>query len=917
MKKITLYLFSLLFSLSLVAQDGKRVSNQQKLTPENAISLKETGFIKCSSTEYEAYLAQQHPERATDYQFENWMATEIEKAKQERLANPNDKSMVVISIPVVVHVVHSGQPIGVAPNITDAQVISQITAMNEDFRKMSGTPGDGTGVDVEIEFCLAQQDENGNPTNGINRFDSTGLGSTTWSGPGGNTDTVLKPATIWDPTKYMNMWSVEFTNPSLLGYAQFPNASGLPGLNANNGGANSDGVVAAYSTFGDIGSNDGTFMLNAPFDRGRTMTHEVGHYLGLRHIWGDSNCGDDYCADTPTQQGASSGNCPASTTCDAVADLTTNYMDYSNDSCMNNFTQNQKDRMLVVMANSPRRMELSSSNACNSSSIPFIDISPGTPSPGQVAEGSDCNFQDFTIDLTISLGGSAASTVTLVNSGTATENEDFELLNNSVTFAAGSTTPSNSVTLRIFNDSFVEADETIALTLNVTTTGDAIATTAPFSVIVLNDDEAVTNTSTNTIFYDDFSDGDNNGWVLIDADGTPDDDWTVVEEANWTAPFGIYTDFFMASYSWNGSVYTPDNYISSPLITIPAGANSANLRYFAGSGSDATYYNENYEVYASSAIGSVTNIQAGTLLVDTVIPAQGGAYYDVDVSAFIGQSIYITFRHHDTSDEWVLGIDEVGVTTEGTVDVQSTVNTTTPDQINVVGPGQAYSTDVNSGDIMLDIDNTGGFNHGCASISVSRDATTAGAAAVSYAGGTNTAGFVTAKTFDISTTNASTTDAATINFYFKESEIAAWEAATGNNRSVLQVKKDGTNEVAPVAISAFGTDVILTASFTTGIADTYYFGSQLAFLSVNSFELANTLSIYPNPSVNVLNIKVANDNDLPNAYKVYNMLGQLVTEKNINNAQDLTIDTAPYSNGMYFIKISKGGNSATFPFIKK
>lgn len=940
MKKITIYVFSLLFSLSLVAQDAKKKNNQENLSPENARSLEETGFVKCSSTEYEAYLAQQHPERATNDQFENWMANKIEEVKQQRLANPDSRSMVVISIPVVVHVVHSGQPIGVAPNITDAQVISQITAMNEDFRKLSGTPGDGTGVDVEIEFCLAQQDPSGNPSNGINRYDSTALGLT-WSGPGGTTDTVLKPATIWDPTSYMNMWSVQFSDPTLLGYAQFPNASGLPGLNTNNGGANSDGVVAAYSTFGDIGSNDGTFLLNAPFDRGRTMTHEVGHYLGLRHIWGDANCGDDFCADTPTQQTASGGNCPATTTCDSVADLTTNYMDYSNDSCMNNFTQNQKDRMLVVMANSPRRMELSSSNKCNSSTVPFINISPGTPSPNEIAEGSDCNFQDYTIDLTISLGGSATSTVTLVNSGTATDNEDFMLMNNSVTFAAGSTTPSNAVTLRVFNDNFVEADETIELSLNIATTGDATASTSQVSSTIINDDSVVTSNGNAVIFsdgfetYTDFDITPVGGWTMLDndGDGTYGSNTTTWTNSGYTGTFMVFNPS-QTSPSLAGSIWDPnsgdkgyycfnatgnvsgtplnDDYIFTPQISLN-GTNSE-LKFFAKSITDQ-YGLERFQVGVST---TDTNPSSFTYITPSPYEQAPITWteYTYDLSAYDGQDIYITF-HVVSADAFAFMLDDVSVTADVNTLVQTDVNTATPDQVNLTAAGQAYSSDVSTGNIMLDIDNTGGFAHGCTTVAVSRDATTAGAAAVSYAGGTDVAGFVTAKTFDITTTNASSSDASTINFYFTEAEIAAWETATGNNRSALQVKKEGTNEVVPVTISAFGTDLILSASFTTGIADTYYFGSQLAFLSVNNFELASTLSIYPNPSVGVLTIKAANDNDLPSAYKVYNMLGQLITENNINNTQDLTIDTTPFSNGMYFIKISKAGNAVTFPFIKK
>ena len=108
----------------------------------------------------------------------------------------------------------------------------------------------------------------------------------------------------------------------------------------------------------------------------------------------------------------------------------------------------------------------------------------------------------------------------------------------------------------------------------------------------------------------------------------------------------------------------------------------------------------------------------------------------------------------------------------------------------------------------------------------------------------------------------------------------------------------------------------LAATFTNGLSGTYYFGKQSAFLSTEDFQLASSLSIYPNPTISALTIKVDNK-DLPDAYQVYNMLGQLITKGQINNSQDLTIDTTPFSNGMYFIKISKTGNSITLPFIKK
>lgn len=318
------------------------------------------GVIRCASTEYERYLQAKYPDRMTEAQFEAWIAPLIENAK-----NNKSQSGGIVTIPVVVHVIHSGQAYGAAPNITDTQVQSQITVMNNDFRKLAGTPGYNTnpvGADIMIQFALAKVDPNGNPTNGINRVN---MCRTSWTTS--EVDTYVKPATIWDPTKYMNMWSVRFggASASILGYAQFPSNSGLPGLGASGGAANTDGVVANYATFGSSDYNDGTFLLSAPYDKGRTMTHEVGHFLGLRHIWGDATCGTDYVADTPTHQTAN-GGCPAhpkSNGCGTSDEMFENYMDYTYDVCMNIFTLNQKDRITAVMNNSPRRVELKTSTA--------------------------------------------------------------------------------------------------------------------------------------------------------------------------------------------------------------------------------------------------------------------------------------------------------------------------------------------------------------------------------------------------------------------------------------------------------------------------------------------------------------------------------------------------------------------------
>jgi hypothetical protein len=389
MKQITLYSIQKIFVILCLFTLGNTYSQDKKAKDEplfgKNITAKSkhptTGIIRCATVEYEQYLQEKIPNRMTNAQFENWIAPLVKKEAEFRKRARSKAPIEIIKIPVVVHVIHNGEAIGTAPNITDAQVQSQITVLNQDFRKMLGTSG-GTSTnpvaaDIEIEFVLAKQDPNGNPTNGIDRVN---MCATSWSTD--DIDNIVKPATIWDPEQYMNMWSIVFTRTDLLGYAQFPNNSTLQGISEYEGSALTDGVVSAYDNFGssdfDLGSS---FLLASGYDKGRTMTHEVGHWLGLRHIWGDGNghpanptanppksevtdCNaTDYCADTP-QVGYEHYDCDSTyDTCPSAAgnDMTENYMDYTDDVCMNIFTLNQKDRIMAVMNNSIRRKNLKTS----------------------------------------------------------------------------------------------------------------------------------------------------------------------------------------------------------------------------------------------------------------------------------------------------------------------------------------------------------------------------------------------------------------------------------------------------------------------------------------------------------------------------------------------------------------------------
>lgn len=290
----------------------------------------------CGAMEYLYLQQQQDPGlQGRMQQIEDFTQEYVQRAGHQRNNG-------VVTIPVVVHVVYRTS----AENISDAQVLSQIQVLNEDFRR---TNGDATNfwpqaADVNIEFCMATVDPNGNPTNGITRtstkkrsFSYTNDG-VKFAGAGGKD--------AWPADQYLNIWVCNLGS-GLLGYAQFPG-----------GNAATDGVVCGYQYFGTIGT------ATPPFNLGRTATHEVGHWLNLRHIWGDGACGaDDFVNDTPESDAPNYGCATGHVSC-GTRDMVENYMDYSDDGCMNLFTAGQGTRMNALFAPGGLRASLLTSPGC-------------------------------------------------------------------------------------------------------------------------------------------------------------------------------------------------------------------------------------------------------------------------------------------------------------------------------------------------------------------------------------------------------------------------------------------------------------------------------------------------------------------------------------------------------------------------
>lgn len=315
----------------LSACNSDNVSNQSEEPNQNAGALSGSALQRgCPSEEIRKIALQNSPELRQRY-------SELE-TKTEKFANDLKLGKVLsdgtVEIPVVVNVLYRTS----SENISASRIAEQIAVLNADY---GGTNSDAANIptafqslkagDVKVRFRLA---------NTVRKSTT----KTSWS----TNDAMKKSSSggidATSPSNYLNIWVVGNMG-QILGYATFPESSGLW----------NDGVVIAASYFGKTGAS-------APFNKGRTATHEVGHYLNLRHIWGDANCGNDLVSDTPTQTGPNYGtpSYPLYNTCGGVqrSVMFMNYMDYVDDAAMFMFSSGQKTRMQSVVASSGARSGL-------------------------------------------------------------------------------------------------------------------------------------------------------------------------------------------------------------------------------------------------------------------------------------------------------------------------------------------------------------------------------------------------------------------------------------------------------------------------------------------------------------------------------------------------------------------------------
>ncbi|MFD1872073.1 M43 family zinc metalloprotease [Hymenobacter bucti] len=489
-------------------------------------------------------------------------------ATQTRTTAALRTTAVTYTLPVIVHVINDGEAVGVGTNISQAQVQSQLDVLNEDYRNLNPdgslvpSPFQPLRGDMQVQFVPAALDPSGNPLAepGIDRVNRTTKG---WTAPpyaaNGSLayiEGTIKPGSSWDPDRYLNIWVINLGG-GLLGYAQFPdNTAGLGGLSGLGGSAATDGVVILYAAFGRVGT------LAAPYNKGRTLTHELGHWFGLRHIWGDderlsNTCsGSDYADDTPNQAIQNFG-CPTyphvSCANDPSGDMFMDYMDYVDDACMQMFSAAQKDRLQAVMAaGTPRRSILATSTvACPNGVAAATAANSGTVCPGST--------------VTLAATGPAGATYAWTGPNNYTSTQQNPVLANITTAMAGVYTVRVSVTTGA-----CPGTASTTVTLSPAPPIPALATTAtslcPGTVATLSATNLVASTLPNENFN-----GTAPGWTIANA-GEASAAWQYRTAYSYSSTY-----FTLSNYSLDGTRFALANSdaggqgsITNTTLTSPA-----------------------------------------------------------------------------------------------------------------------------------------------------------------------------------------------------------------------------------------------------------------------------------------------------------------------------------------------------------
>ncbi len=552
-----------------------------------------------------------------------------------------------------------------------------------------------------------------------------------------------------------------------------------------------------------------------------------------------------------------------------------------------------------------------------------FSVSSQTVSETDASQANGClPYVDIIIPIGIASAPSQNATATVsVSGGSATQGVDYDLLNTNVTFSSGNLT--GNITVRVYNDSYVEGNETITLSYILNANGgNAVTGSLNQTVtITINDDDLdpALAQGTQTILQEDFENGLGIMTTINPAGDTP---WQVGDEATaesqpYDIPSSNTSDFAYVNDD-NCDCNMSEVDLIFPVVDL---SNFTSAQVSFDSYFEGNTYQGNTE-YAG--LFASTDGQNFTLVGDLVASGADGPWVQqqFDLANYIGESTLTLLIYYNDGGGWLYGcaVDNVLMTGETNINVQTAVNTNNGDEAYLGPNGTVHFYDPTSGDVMASIQNTSSWDYGCVSLEVDRAGTNPMATVFNS---NSAADFLHSKTFSIVPENNNPNGTYNLSLYYKQNEVNAWENTTGNSRNnaeVIKVSAARISDVTPAnfasysignaaaTVSSFGSDVKFTASFNTGFSG---FGVGILNTLVTDIdEPLTNVGVYPNPNDGTFTISGL---ELGTTYRVFNSAGKLILSEQqaVANQQVRLADVAP---GVYFLVAEKDGKLGKVQF---
>lgn len=743
----------------------------------------------------------------------------------------------IVTIPVIFHIIHNGDPLGSGENISADLIDAQLEQLNDDFRRTNSDAGNtpalfqAVAADAEIEFCLAQQDPMGMPTTGIRRYN---FGISSYSPE--QLKHIVQSKTTWDRDRYLNIWVANLNG--YLGYAYFPGGEAI-----------GDGLTIHYITVGSLATPN---PYQSPYRYGRTATHEIGHWLGLDHHWVnvDDCYGDDGVYDTPKQYTYYAGK-PShpQSSCSSV-DMFMNFLDYVDDEAMNLYTLGQKNVMHAVL--STERSGIKYSTACEP---PKAAIMFSTNSITTLEGNTNCssNSKRIKVDMNIAARPSRTATVILQATGTAQLGEDFSLSPSQLTFPAGSTAP-RSFDIIIHEDAYIEDFEDVELSFYVNSGGGNARKGNKNQTLQLS------------LIDDDF---EPSPYVMIQEDIGRNQG-----SATASSPFRgshkgsrmqvIYTKDDLSNAGLKpGAIHSISYYVTEKRSTIPYGNFSIKMaltdqlefgKYANFSGGHETVYNGSvftiggkmqipldqpfyWDGHSNVLIESCYQ-NSSTSSDDKVQYTSTGSTHSVlseQSNAVPGCSINFMPTRHNLRPV-------ISIELENGTEVALEKNTQVGHAECELGAFQTvYFKDAQTGKVMLSVENLSNHDYGCTKVEIDRD----GLGAYALWGSTHES---TGKTFKITPEYNHPAGNYKLHLYFSKEEIQAWENQNvlGSTMNDLRLTKctsgilgssPGQCDNYDMTRHDFGDDYRFTAQLSNGFSGFTISNWRSGFLSLQECHL--------------------------------------------------------------------------------